>query len=116
MLLHTLASWGFRRATAYTGELGIPPPPDVGGGMVRAAEREKGEKMGGGKGAPLSQTPPSAAHLFPFDPRARHRHSARREAASGTSNLHQCVCGDADTSIQTRNGERNLHQSPITNH
>ena len=88
--------------------------------------------MGGGKGAPLSQTPPPPPIFSPLTPvrgtviprDAKRRAEPpsytsvsagtqtppyRREAASGTSILHQCVCGDADTSIQTRSGERNLH-------
>ena len=51
-------------------KLGIPPPPDVGDGMVRAAGREGGKDGRRERGSATTGTL-SAAHLFPFDLRAR---------------------------------------------
>ncbi len=50
--------------------MGVPPPPDVGGGMVRAAGREGGKDGRRERGSATIVTL-SAAHLFPFDPHAQ---------------------------------------------
>ena len=61
---------GFRLADAHTGELEVPPPPDVGGGMVRAAGREEGKDGRRERGSATTDTL-SAAHLCPFAPMRR---------------------------------------------
>ena len=50
-----------------SGELGVPPPPDVGGGMThRHPHEQKGEMKGGGRGCPVARHFFSAALLFPL--------------------------------------------------
>ena len=67
--------------------------------------------MGGGKGATISQTPSPPPIFSPLTPVRGTVIPRDAIAASGTSNLHQCVCEDADTSIQTPSGgERNIYQ------
>jgi len=82
-----VARWGFRRLlTTRTGEIEVPPPPDVGGGMTGHRRNKKGKRRAAGEGVPLPDTFSSPPFFFPCVTLVRHsRHSARREAASGTS-------------------------------